>query len=65
MPEMSMDMCMAVIDSVLVRFDHPGTHTLLIEADLFYAEQEQVVCHLLILLERDSFEQLMAAITNG
>ncbi len=64
-PEMSMDMCMAVIDSVLVRFDHPGTHTLLIEADLFYAEQEQVVCHLLILLERDSFEQLMAAITNG
>jgi two-component system chemotaxis sensor kinase CheA len=63
-PEMSLDMCLAVIDSVLARFDHPGTHTLLIEADLFYAEQEQVVCHLLILLERDSFERLMAAITE-
>ncbi|UCF97560.1 MAG: chemotaxis protein CheW [Spirochaetaceae bacterium] len=63
-PELGMDMCLAVIDAVLARFNQPGKHTLLIEADLYYAEAEQVVCHLLILLERDSLQRLMTEVAD-
>jgi two-component system chemotaxis sensor kinase CheA len=58
-PEAKEDMCMAVIDSVLAGFSQPGAHALLIEADVFYADREQVVCNLLIILERGSMERLL------
>jgi two-component system chemotaxis sensor kinase CheA len=61
-PEMSMDMCQAVIDGVLARFNHPGSRILLIEAELFYAEVHEVLCHLLILLERESMQRLLRAV---
>jgi two-component system chemotaxis sensor kinase CheA len=64
-PDIGMDMCQAVIDSVLARFNQPGRHTLLIEADLYYTAADQVVCHLLILLERESLELLMERVSGG
>ncbi len=63
-PEARVDMCLAVIDSVLAGFSHPGAHALLIEADVFYADREQVVCNLLIVLERGSMERLMSKVTG-
>ncbi len=63
-PEAREDMCLAVIDSVLAGFSHPGAHALLIEADVFYADREQVVCNLLIVLERGSMERLMGKVTG-
>ena len=63
-PEARVDMCVAVLDSVLAGFDQPGAHALLIEADVFYADQEQVVCHLLIVLERGSMERLVARVAG-
>jgi chemotaxis protein CheC len=64
-PEAKVDMCGAVIDSVLAGFSQPGAHALLIEADVFFADREQVVCHLLIVLERGSMERLLAKVTGG
>ena len=63
-PEARVDMCLAVIDSVLAGFSQPGAHALLIEADVFYADREQVVCNLLIVLERGSMERLLATVTG-
>jgi hypothetical protein len=57
-------MCVAVIDSVLAGFSQPGAHVLLIEADVFFADREQVVCNLLIVLERGSMERLLAKVTG-
>jgi hypothetical protein len=55
----------AVIDSVLAGFSQPGAHALLIEADVFYADREQVVCNLFMVLERGSMERLMEKVTGG
>jgi chemotaxis protein CheY-P-specific phosphatase CheC/chemotaxis signal transduction protein len=63
-PEAREDMCLAVIDSVLAGFSQPGAHALLIEADVFYADREQVVCNLLIVLERESMERLLAKVAG-
>jgi two-component system chemotaxis sensor kinase CheA len=64
-PEARVDMCLAVIDSVLAGFSQPGAHALLVEADVFYADREQVVCNLLMVLERSSLERLMGKVTGG
>jgi chemotaxis protein CheC len=63
-PEARVDMCVAVVDSVLAGFSQPGAHALLIEADVFYADREQVVCNLLIVLERESMERLLAKVAG-
>jgi len=57
-------MCGAVIDSVMAGFSQPGAHALLVEADVFYAEQEQVVCNLVLVLERGSLERLLDKVTG-
>jgi two-component system chemotaxis sensor kinase CheA len=64
-PEARVDMCLAVVDSVLAGFSQPGAHAFLIEADVFYADREQVVCNLLMMLERSSLELLMGKVTGG
>jgi two-component system chemotaxis sensor kinase CheA len=60
-PEMSIDMCLPVIDSVIARFNRPGEHILLTEAELFYGENSQAVCYLLLFLDGDSIEKLVRA----
>jgi two-component system, chemotaxis family, sensor kinase CheA len=61
-PELSIDMCLAVIDSVLARFNQPGDRLLLTKAVVFYGNAEEVVCHLLLFLEPESLSRLMAAL---
>ena len=63
-PEMSMDMCLSVIDSILVRFNQPGDRILLTEAELYYSEMEQAACHLLLFLDPDSMERLGEALVG-
>ncbi len=63
-PEARSDMCAAIVDSTLAGFNQPGAYALLIEADVFYADREQVVCNLLIALEQESMERLLARVAR-
>jgi two-component system, chemotaxis family, sensor kinase CheA len=58
-PEISVDMCLPVIDSVLARFNQPGDRILLTEAVIYGSDSENVVCHQLLFLEPDSLRRLM------
>lgn len=58
-PEISVDMCQAVIDTVLARFNRPGEQLLLTKALLYLGDTQQVVCHLLLFLEPDSLAHLL------
>jgi two-component system chemotaxis sensor kinase CheA len=60
-PEMSVDICLSVIDSVVARFNQPGEQLLLTEAELFYGEEEQAICYLLLFLEPSSIDKLVHA----
>jgi two-component system chemotaxis sensor kinase CheA len=61
-PEISIDMCLPVIDSVLARFNQPGEKLLLTEAVIFGGGMENVVCHQVLLLEPGSLRKLMDAL---
>ena len=58
-PEMSYDMCLAVIDSVLARFNQPGEYILMTKAELFCEDMGQAVCHILLFLEPESMETMV------
>jgi two-component system chemotaxis sensor kinase CheA len=60
-PEMRVDICLSVIDSVLARFDQQGDRILLTEARLYYGETEQAICYLLLFLEPASRAKLVRA----
>jgi chemotaxis protein CheC len=64
-PEISVDMCLPVIDSVLARFNQPGEKILLTEAVIYGSEVENVVCHQLLFLELDSLRRLMDTLAAG
>ncbi len=64
-PEISVDMCLAVIDSVLSRFNQPGEQLLLTKALVFDSDSEEVTCHLLMFLELESFTKLLDVLTAG
>ena len=64
-PEISIDMCLPVIDSVLARFNQPGDTLLLTEAVIYGGSSENVVCHQVLLLEPDSYRRLMAALADA
>jgi len=61
-PEISVDMCLPVIDSVLARFNQPGDTLLLTEAVIYAGGSESVVCHQVLFLEPDSYRRLMSAL---
>jgi chemotaxis protein CheC len=61
-PEISIDMCLPVIDSVLARFNQPGEKILLTEAVIFGGGTENMVCHQVLFLEPDSLRKLMDAL---
>lgn len=61
-PEISIDMCLPVIDSVLARFNLPGDKILLTEAVIYGGGSENVVCHQVLFLEPDSLRRLMDAL---
>jgi chemotaxis protein histidine kinase CheA/chemotaxis protein CheY-P-specific phosphatase CheC len=58
-PEVSHDMCLAVIDSVLARFNQPGENLLMTEAMIFCEDIGQALCHILIFLEPESMETMI------
>jgi chemotaxis protein CheC len=64
-PEISVDMCLAVIDGVLGRFNLPGDHILLTQAVIFGQDSEQVVCRLLMFLEPASLRRLVHSLTDA
>jgi two-component system, chemotaxis family, sensor kinase CheA len=61
-PEISVDMCLPVIDSVLARFNQPGNEILLTEAVIYGPGSQNVVCHLVLFLEPTSLQKLMNAL---
>jgi two-component system, chemotaxis family, sensor kinase CheA len=63
-PEISIDMCLPVIDSVLARFNQPGDRLLLTEAVIYGGGSEDVVCHQVLFLEPDSLRTLMNALAG-
>jgi len=62
-PEISIDMCLPVVDSVLARFNQPGEKILLTEAVVYAGDMQKVVCHQLLFLEPQSLTRLMAALS--
>ncbi|HET6450295.1 MAG TPA: chemotaxis protein CheW [Spirochaetia bacterium] len=64
-PEISVDMCLPVIDSVLARFNQPGDKILLTEAVIYGGGSENVVCHQVMFLEPDSMRRLMDALSRA
>jgi chemotaxis protein CheC len=63
-PEIIVDMCEAVIDSVLARFNQPGERILITEAVIYSDEDEQAACHLLMFLEPESLKVLTATLVD-
>jgi len=63
-PEMSIDMCLPVIDSVLARFNQPGDSLLLTEASIYGGGMDDVVCHQLLFMEPDSLLRLMETLSG-
>ena len=61
-PEISVDMCLPVIDSVLARFNQPGDRLLMTEAVILGEGSENVVCHQVMFLEPASLRKLMEAL---
>ncbi|MEE9309289.1 MAG: chemotaxis protein CheW, partial [Spirochaetia bacterium] len=64
-PEISVDMCQPVIDSVLARFNQPGDRILFTKALIYCDESEEVVCHLLMFLEPESLKKLIVALVDN
>jgi chemotaxis protein CheY-P-specific phosphatase CheC/chemotaxis signal transduction protein/two-component sensor histidine kinase len=63
-PEISIDMCLPVIDSVLARFNEPGEKLLLTAAVIYSEGSDNVVCHQVLFLHPDSLRTLMDALTS-
>ena len=64
-PEISIDMCLPVIDSVLARFNQPGEQILLTEALIYCNDWEEAQCQLLMFLEPPSLQKLMTAVADN
>ncbi|UCF99984.1 MAG: chemotaxis protein CheW [Spirochaetaceae bacterium] len=64
-PEISVDMCQPVIDSVLARFNQPGDRILLTKALIYSDDDEEVVCHLLMFLEPESLRGLIKTLMDN
>jgi chemotaxis protein CheY-P-specific phosphatase CheC/chemotaxis signal transduction protein len=64
-PEISVDMCLPVIDSVLARFNEPGEKLLLTSAVIYSEGSDNVVCHQVMFLAPDSLRKLMSALAGG
>ncbi len=61
-PEISIDMCASVIDTVIARFNEPGDKILLTKTLVFLDGSEEVVCDLLMFLDTDSMRLVLESI---
>ena len=64
-PEISIDMCQSVIDSILIRFNRPGNKLLLTKAEIYLSEEEQAVCYILLFIEDDSMSRILKSVENS
>jgi chemotaxis protein CheC len=64
-PEIAVDMCLPVVDSVLARFALQGEQILLTEAVIYGEGIENVVCHFVLFLEPDSLRRLVEVLEDG
>jgi two-component system chemotaxis sensor kinase CheA len=64
-PEVSIDMCQSVVDSILARFNSPGDRILLTEAVVYGRDGRDVVCHQVLFLEPGSLARLLDALAAG
>jgi len=64
-PEVAMDMCQSVIDSILARFNQPGDRILLTEALIMSSDMDQIVCNLLMFLDPESINKMKDALTDN
>lgn len=64
-PEISIDMCQSVIDSILIRFNRPGNKLLLTKAEIYLSEEEQAVCYILLFIEDDSMSMILKSVENS
>jgi chemotaxis protein CheY-P-specific phosphatase CheC len=60
-PEISLDMCQPALDAVLARFNQPGDHSMLTQAEVVSHQTGEVVCNLLLFLEPSSLDRLVGA----
>ncbi len=63
-PEITIDMCLPVIDSVLARFNQPGEQILMTDTIITSRENQGMVCRLMLLFELDSFVRLTQALES-
>jgi len=63
-PDVRLDMCLSTIDSLLARFQEPGSDILLTVAEVTCGESEQIVCHMMLFLERPSLALMRDALTG-
>ena len=64
-PATSIDMCGAVIDSILARFNQAGKHIMVTEATLRFENAEDAVCYILIFLEEQSMDLLITRLGDA
>jgi chemotaxis protein histidine kinase CheA/chemotaxis protein CheY-P-specific phosphatase CheC len=57
-PDMRVDMCLSIIDNVLAGFNQPGDQVVLTEAELYFSDEEQAVCFMLLFLDAESMKVL-------
>lgn len=63
-PELTIDMCLPVIDSVLARFNQSGDRILLTQTVIYAEGIENVVCHQVLFFGPGSLEHLMDALNK-
>jgi chemotaxis protein CheY-P-specific phosphatase CheC/chemotaxis signal transduction protein len=63
-PDMRVDMCLSIIDAVLAGFNQPGEHIILTQAELYFSNQEQAVCYMLMFLDAASMEIVREVLTG-
>jgi len=64
-PDMRVDMCLSVIDSILAYFNQPGDYIIITEAEIFFSDTDQAVCHMLLFLEQESFKKMMGELAGN
>jgi chemotaxis protein CheC len=61
-PDVRVDMCLSAIDSILARFNEPGTDILMTTTEVLAGEDDQTICHMLLFLDRPSLALLQGSV---
>lgn len=64
-PEVSIDMCLALLDSVVARHNYRGDRILVTKAVVYFGQDEEIGCSLILLLAPHSLETLLASCASA